>query len=117
MGWTGHYTWTDERPTREDVLDVLNSVLAGNIIAHSFSREKGSDDSHVVYLAVKLDSGDIRAVVALYQLERGEVLEKTIPETYHPYYYKCPKKILNLLTPTTNEDALKWRAQCRQRRS
>lgn len=116
MGWTGHYTYVD-RSTREDVLGVLDSVLAGKIIAHSFSREKDADNSHVVYLAVKLDSGDIRAVVALYQLERGEVLEKTIPETYHPYYYKCPKRILDLLTPTTNEDALKWRAQCRQRRS
>lgn len=37
---------------------------------------------------------------------------KDMCETCHPYYYDCPKSILNLLTPTTDENANVWRGKC-----
>jgi hypothetical protein len=42
---------------------------------------------------------------------------KDMDETMGPYRYDCPAKILDLLTPTDNEYALKWRAECRKRLS
>lgn len=39
---------------------------------------------------------------------------KDMDETMGPYYYNCPERILNLLTPTDNEYALKWRRKCRE---
>ena len=55
-------------------------------------------------------------------------IEKTYPESKDrdvfglvvlldmtcPYYFKCPKSILDLLTETQNENALKWRERCRE---
>ena len=35
-------------------------------------------------------------------------------ENMGPYRYGCPARILNLLTATDNENALKWRASCRE---
>lgn len=34
---------------------------------------------------------------------------KEMDEEMGPYYYKCPKRILKLLSPTDNKEALKWR--------
>lgn len=39
---------------------------------------------------------------------------KDMSEDMLPYYFDCPKTILNLLTPTENENALKWRGKCRE---
>lgn len=58
--------------------------------------------------------GEVWAIVCLVRLDRGDWGYKDMDETMHPYYYDCPKSILDLLTPTTNENALKWRAMCRQ---
>lgn len=40
---------------------------------------------------------------------------KAISETSGPYRYDCPKSILDLLTETDNEHALRWRAACREK--
>jgi len=40
---------------------------------------------------------------------------KDMEEPMGPYYYNCPERILKLLTPTTNEYALKWRKKCWER--
>lgn len=39
---------------------------------------------------------------------------KAFEESEGPYIHRCPERILDLLTPTTDEGALKWRAACRQ---
>jgi len=40
---------------------------------------------------------------------------KDMDETMGPYRYNCPERILNLLTPTENELAKKWREKCWER--
>lgn len=40
---------------------------------------------------------------------------KDMDETMEPYYYDCPPSILNLLTPTEDEGANRWREGCRRR--
>jgi hypothetical protein len=39
---------------------------------------------------------------------------KDMEESMGPYSYDCPAAILDLLTPTDNENALAWRAKCRE---
>lgn len=40
---------------------------------------------------------------------------KDMDENCGPYYCNCPKKILDMLSPTTSEYALKWREECRKK--
>jgi len=40
---------------------------------------------------------------------------KDMDETMGPGAVRCPEKILNMLTPTKNENALAWRKECRER--
>ena len=37
---------------------------------------------------------------------------KDMSETSHPFLYNCPQRILDLLDPTENENALAWRKEC-----
>lgn len=37
---------------------------------------------------------------------------KVMHESVGPYYHDCPKKILDMLTPTTEKWALEWRQRC-----
>jgi hypothetical protein len=39
---------------------------------------------------------------------------KVMDEDMGPYFYDCPARILNLLTPTKSEYAQKWREECRR---
>lgn len=39
---------------------------------------------------------------------------KDMDETMGPYYFNCPAKILDLLTPIDNDYANTWRAKCRE---
>ena len=41
---------------------------------------------------------------------------KDMEESMGPYYYDCPKGILDLLTPTDNECANDWRRKCREKK-
>lgn len=40
---------------------------------------------------------------------------KGMEETMHPYYYDCPKRILDLLTPIDSDNANEWRKNCLER--
>jgi len=40
---------------------------------------------------------------------------KDMDETMGPFSYDCPERILDLLTPTDNESAMRWRERCRER--
>lgn len=39
---------------------------------------------------------------------------KEMSESMIPAFYDCPKKVLDALTPTNDEDALAWRNLCRE---
>jgi len=51
-------------------------------------------------------------VVRLKWNKDGSLMYKEMSEDTHPYFYRCPARILELLTPTDNEDALAWRHRC-----
>lgn len=40
---------------------------------------------------------------------------KDMQDSMHPYVYNCPERILKLLTPTDNENAMAWRKICADR--
>lgn len=57
---------------------------------------------------------EVGALVCLLKYVKDEYNfgYKDMDETMGPYYHDCPKRILDLLTPTDNVTALKWREEC-----
>jgi hypothetical protein len=78
--------------------------------------------NNVIYTAYRTQAnGHEGQVVALVFLTRWAPSDpqfnfgfKEMDETMGPFEARCPERILDLLTPTTNEQALKWRAACRE---
>ena len=120
MGWL-YMTSLDGHATPRAYLD------------HQFTYERPSHRSRVLrsslvgmrtyYAAVehiKVDTGE-REVFALICLVRykphdrdGDVFGyKDLEESMGPCESDCPEAILDLLTPTTSQNALQWRQNCR----
>jgi hypothetical protein len=66
-----------------------------------------------IYVAIRnKETNDVTAIVCLITKHKNETLSKVMHECTGPYYYNCPKEILNLLTPTNNNNSLDWRETC-----
>ena len=101
--------------TIDDIWDEIEfSYLRGfKILGHSHSDE--IDDQTAFYVAVKKKDKD-EVFACVFLVREGEndddyTYIKDMDETQHPYYYKCPVWIMELLTPTDNEYANEWRKQ------
>lgn len=119
MGWT----FTNKGPgrTREFFerqfnYDKPSEGKSGKVIACSATWA-------VAYMAYEVIAPGKRDVVALVCLIRHVPRAvdgynfgyKDMEECMGPYESKCPATILKLLTPTTNESAIEWRARCWER--
>lgn len=73
------------------------------------------------YMAIKNNqTNEVFGLVALLDYANKDYYNfgyKDMDESMHPYCYDCPKRILNLLTPTDNENAKAWRSECRKQLS
>jgi len=72
---------------------------------------------HVAYLLCKRRE-DVFVVVCLLSHRSKDYYNfgyKDMDETMGPYYFECPDRFLDQLTPTESENALNWRANCRTR--
>jgi hypothetical protein len=89
-------TSDDERSTRR----VLAHRTVGNHL-------------WLAYEAIpKAEKEPIRCVILfLLAQNEGNWGYKDMDETMHPYYYDCPKAIIEAAGPTTHEEAIKWRAK------
>lgn len=86
------------------------------VVDIAFSKIRGRDGGKVAYLAVSTPEG-VKCNVVEYWADResggGYMLTtRFTSEDCGPCENHCPKKILKLLTPTANEWALQWRAEC-----
>lgn len=97
------YTWSNETKT----VRVLKSSMKGAIY----------------YAAVEITTSESKEVIGVVAATTGADKNdpyfnfgvKTMDETMQPFYYDCPKGILDLLTPTDNKYANKWRRLCREK--
>lgn len=94
----------------------------------NYSREDGSygkildckaflDTVYMAYEVKRKDSPkEVVGIVCLtkYVKDYHNFGYKDMDETMGPYSYHCPKSILDKLTPTDNEAALKWREKCKE---
>ena len=111
MGWT--YTqakfWKKGKVDRKAECDSLltwgeQTVLKSSMVGTTY------------YAAVK--RGDnVWGAIFLTATDGFDFGYKDMDETCMPYYFDCPVSILNLLTPTDNEYANKWRNACREKRA
>jgi len=73
----------------------------------------GVDHSNEYYLAVKAGPGEpVIGVAILLQILDGKFGYKDMDENCGPCISHAPRKVLQVLDPTSNEIALIWRSRC-----
>lgn len=123
MGWTSYHA-KHYKNGKVDRKAECDSVLNHETEKHKYTVLKSTMKSTVYYGAVEhIDKEEnTREVFAVVFLTAGQdkrdpyynFAYKDMTETMYPYYFDCPKSILDLLTPTDNETANRWRAKCRE---
>ena len=103
MGWN-----STNRNTIAEVKDEIKCDFMGRVL-------KISNVGNVIYAAVKKqDETGVFAYIGLTRKEGKEIYLKDMDETCGPNESKCPKAILDLLTPTENTYANNWRERCKK---
>ena len=95
------FSWSSE--TTES--DVLRSAMVGSVYYAAIRYENKTNGTTCTWAAVCLTSVNMR--------DWYNFSYKDMDETMMPYYYDCPKRILDLLSETDNASALEWRERCR----
>lgn len=110
MGWTSYtamYYKKNGTIDRKAECDYEINRCGGNVVL------KSAMVGSVYYAAVMtISTGEVWAAVFLTSVDGNEFFYKDMDESVGPYDCKCPKSILNLLTPTDNEHANTWRESC-----
>lgn len=129
MGWTSYHAdyykngkvdvkkemdmmWTQEEreynlppePKHYPKLEVLKSSMVGSTYYAAVKSTNTKEKTEEVF-----------AVICLTSVNNKDYFNfsyKCMDETAGPYQDKCPKSILNLLTPTHDEYAFAWRMRC-----
>lgn len=114
MGSTSYYT--NGRSVKECILSEINCENESGKWEVIDSYQKGGF-AGAIYMAVKRTYSDgksyIFGCVGKFYVNRGYITTKIMDESCGPYYYDCPNRILNKLSPTEKESEIKWRNKCR----
>ena len=120
MGWTGIFNAIRKANGTIDRKATLEREFSGWTSGDKITRMiKSGMSGSTFYAAMETttEAGrEVWALVVLTSLNGGEFCYKEMDETEGPYYYECPKGILDALTPTTNATANEWRQKCREAR-
>ena len=114
MGWTSYpvYGKVNRKSecdrvysgeTENGIWKVLKSAMVGSTYYAAVERTNKATGETKVFAGVCLTS-----------IEKGEFYYKDMDESMHPFQYKCPNSILDLLTETEYEPAKEWRRLCRE---
>jgi hypothetical protein len=140
MGWTSHHAShykivngrrTVDRKAECDAyfMEGLNrghyNVVKSSMIGSTYyaavqtlKRGIRQGEHDYIYEDIPENERETGAVVFLTSVDMKDHFNfsyKDMCESMGPYSYDCPKGILDLLTPTENEYANKWRELCRER--
>ena len=100
-------TWDDDRKIIGKY-EVLKSTMVGGTYYAAIKRTKFATETEpeqsLVFAIVCLTSTNMK--------DYHSFSYKDMDESMGPYYYDCPKSILDLLSPTDNESANQWRQAC-----
>lgn len=101
---------------------VVKSAMHGSVYYGAIKKlvkySGKTEDGRFIYEPIPEEEQKVHAVVFLTSVKSKEFFNfgyKDMDETMLPYYYDCPKSVLDVLSPTDNDSANEWRKQCRER--
>lgn len=108
MGWMFSNSGTGNLTAKEYVLHRVLENWTCELVDISVQ-------GNTAYLALKTKAGDVMGLVLLLSKYQGEWGYKDVDECMGPCETKCPKRILDKLSPTDSQYANDWRQACYDR--
>jgi len=99
-----HLTWDSHDKETGDKHTVRATAMVNMREFYAAVEHIKADGTREVWCAV--------CKVGYYPKDYYGFCVKAMSEHEGPYYHNCPEKILKLLTPTEDENALAWREKC-----
>ena len=97
--------------TTEEVLDREYMGCRKGIIAYAATPPRAGVQQEI-YVAFRREDGRVFGGVVLVSRYGGCTEAKVLHEGTGPFYYRCPRSILELLDPPPNDYAKDWREEC-----
>lgn len=94
---------------------VEKSSMVGSVYYAAVTNLKKYDAENKTYIDIIEEEQETFGVVFLTSTNMKDFYNfgyKDMTEDMMPYYFDCPKSILNLLSETDNKNALEWREMC-----
>lgn len=113
MGWL----FLHECKTKKDLVNHLLKDIGEpfKVVDHATT---GQGNRGTLYILLRDDTGFRPDTIMVCLLENDPRNPgwgyKDMDETMYPYNFDCPKRILDKVGPTNNEEALRWRAACKE---
>lgn len=114
MGWIGYAATKFNDDGKVDPVKEISSYLKEyneNVLAIKCV-------NNVVYTAIASQDHSAktitRGIVFVTHVEDGIFYFNEICEEMGPFASECPNEILDILSPTNEESAIKWRRRCRE---
>lgn len=137
MGWTSYHTYSTYKNGKQyidrkaECDDLFNTVMSDSETGREIDYEvlKSAMVGRTYYAAVQRtmcatetepERSEVFAAVVVTSIDRRyyyNFMYNAMDETVGPCECKCPKSILDLLTPTDNECAKEWRRRCYEYRA
>lgn len=117
MGWTGQYP-PAHRDKKRWLIDEFTSENENFRHTLTDLSIRGNTAYGIYHQEDKKTGISLHeTMVFLLSFRKEEWCYKEMGETVHPYYYDCPKTLLDkieALYPPFNDNAKAWRAKCRE---
>lgn len=106
MGWTYKFVGITDKKPKQLMTEELEQYGSEKVLKAAVVRG-------VYYAAVRNErNGKINGVVCLMRKQGDDFGWKDIWEEMGPFESRCPKSIIDLLSPTDSEYAKQWRERC-----
>tara|TARA_A100000172_G_C3044260_1_gene111820 strand:+ start:5972 stop:6352 length:381 start_codon:yes stop_codon:yes gene_type:complete len=89
-----------------------NKMIAGHLVPGLQTNKYTIP--HELYILCEKPSGIRFAIVVTITIEHSEIIWRNESEFEGPVYSKCPKFIINQLSPTKQEYSIAWRNRCKE---
>lgn len=120
MGWTSYHAKEYKRNGKIDICKELDEHYWQYGDENRYNVLKSSMVGNIYYAAVRNnETKEVFAAIFKTGVQMNDYYNfsyKDMDETVVPCYYDCPKGILDILTPTDNENANYWRGACHKHR-
>lgn len=116
MNWYGDKLYLDGITDKDKKNEIINDLTLDDEKSSCKVLDIAGKNNVFYYAVEELNKEDgttsVVGGVVITSIQNHTLKKNIMDEAQGPFYYDCPKRILDILTPTTSQYAMCWRNKC-----